>query len=150
MKQIYRPDYVLSHFVHYSTVTADVAQYFADHPASKPGKSKVPYVRNVHRKDWVAPETFLDELTQGTLIHTRSVLAHETMRRSHECYLNSTYNCILGFACPASVEFVDGLYQKNGFHDDAGNYCNCWPNDRIESVLIPRLEAILDKSMSPK
>lgn len=142
MKQIYRTDYVLSHFVHYSTVTVDVAQYFADHPASALG-SKAEYVRNVHRKDWHAPETFLDELTEGTLIHTRSVLAHETMRRSHECYLHSKYNCILGFPCPEAVDFVDGLYQNNGFHDEAGKYCNCWPNQRIESVFIPRLEALL-------
>jgi hypothetical protein len=30
MKQIYRPDFVLSHFVHYSTVTRPMAEYYRD------------------------------------------------------------------------------------------------------------------------
>lgn len=139
MKQIYRPEYVLSHFVHYSLVTTDTARYYADTPVNESS-----YRRNIFNS---APSTevFLDELTQGTLIHTRSVLPHETKRRSSECVLNSKNNCILGYPCPNSVEFVDGLYQKNAFRDEAGKYCNCWVNERVETILIPQVEAILHR-----
>jgi len=30
MKQIYRPDFVLSHFVHYSLITRGIAEYYKD------------------------------------------------------------------------------------------------------------------------
>ena len=30
MKQIYRPDFVLSHFVHYSLITRGIAEYYED------------------------------------------------------------------------------------------------------------------------
>jgi hypothetical protein len=136
MKQIYRPDYVLSHFVHYSTITKGVAEYYRD------TKDKDDYVRTTHRKDWIekAPEIFLDELTQGTLVHTRSVLPHETRRRSNECYLDSKYNCVVGFPCPDDVEFEDGKHQTNSFSYDNGTYCNCWMNDRIENYFVPKLQ----------
>jgi hypothetical protein len=144
MKQIYRPDYVLSHFVHYTTVTADTARYYVDHSA----KGSSPFVQNSLSTTWDAhaPEMFLDEVTQGTLIHTRSVLPLETKRRSTECYLNSKHNCILGYPCPDSVAFVDGLYQKNAFHDEGGKFCNCWVNGHLETVLIPLLESLLRRN----
>lgn len=144
MKQIYRPDYVLSHYVHYSTVTKDLATYFADHPASKPG-SNVSYIRSFRRKTWLAREVFLDELNQGMLIHARSVLPYETTYRNHSCYLNATFECMIGFPCPQSVDFVDGLSEKNGLSDQAGDFCNCWPDETLETVLIPRLETLLQK-----
>ena len=69
MKQIYRPEYVLSHFVHYSTVTSDIARYHKDYPTQN-ADDELP--------DWTAvgadKEVFLDELEQGSLIHARSVL----------------------------------------------------------------------------
>lgn len=72
MKQIYRPHFVLSHFVHYSTVTSDIARYQKDQAKGN---------GNDELTDWTVvgtdKEVFLDELEEGSLIHARSVLPQE-------------------------------------------------------------------------
>ena len=132
---------MLNHFVHYSTVTADIAKLYKDFG---PDES---YISNVHSAQWkrTSPEVFLDELTEGTLAHTKSVLPHESMYRSSVCKLESKLGCAIGYPCPAHVEFSDALHQKNVFHDDEGNYCNCWMNPHIEEVLAPKLKAALEE-----
>ena len=102
MKQIYRPQYVLSHFVHYSTVTGDIARYHKDQPNWNSEDELFDY--KVIGAD---KEIFLDELEQGSLIHARSVLPHETMYRKEMCQSNSKHKCPLGFICPNSTEWVD-------------------------------------------
>ena len=72
MKQIYRPDYVLSHFVHYSTVTSDIARYQKEQ-ANGTGDDELPNWADVGADK----EVFLNELEEGSLIHARSVLPQE-------------------------------------------------------------------------
>lgn len=86
---------------------------------------------------------FLDELTEGTLIHAKTVSPEETMSRNGSCYLGSKYSCALGIPCPDSTPFVDELHQHNLFQDESGNYCNCWVNQKVEQERIPRLERLL-------
>jgi hypothetical protein len=95
----------------------------------------------VQTSDWGG--AFLDELTQGVLVHTKSVLPHETMTRSATCQLGSKHTCAVGYECPDSLPFDDKLHQKNVFHDDNGSFCNCWLNRHVEDYLLPRLEAAL-------
>ena len=144
MKQIYRPSYVLSHFVHYSTVTADIARIFKEYGPQEE------YVRNTQRssRQNKAPEIFLDEVTEGTLIHTRSVLPHETQFISQECRSNSKSSCTVGHLCPDDTPFVDDLHKSNGFKDAEGKYCNCWRNAKIEDVYVPRLESLIKEHMA--
>ena len=139
MKQIYKPNYVMSHFVHYSTVTRDIARLRKDH-----GPNEI-FIADTHSAKWEStmPEVFLNELSEGTLIHSRSVLPHDTMRRTSECYLNSNYTCNLGYPCPDSVPFVDKLHKNNVFQDGNGSYCNCWRNTRVDDFFVPKLEALL-------
>jgi hypothetical protein len=144
MKQIYRPSYVLSHYVHYSTVTTDMDQSYSDFKLIHPDKE---YIANIHKhnKHWENknPEMFMDEKTQGVLVHARSVLPLETKRRSGECSIGSKFTCTLGFLCEDDVKFVDDLHQDNIFHNADGSYCNCWKNKVIEDILVPKLEALL-------
>jgi hypothetical protein len=75
MKQIYRTSYVLSHYVHYSTVTTDVAQTYKEFmqmPHSDPND----YIPFVHDEIWEqrTPSIFVDELTQGALVHARTIV----------------------------------------------------------------------------
>jgi hypothetical protein len=144
MKQIYRPDYVQSHFVHYSTVTKDVSRLHEDfRPDEK-------YVRKVHMSSWKkeSPETFLDEMNEGILVHTRSVLPHESQYRNQGCQLGSKYGCSVGFVCPDSTPFVDEKHKQNAFYDADGNYCNCWANSKVENTYVPKLESMLREHMS--
>lgn len=148
MKQIYRPDHVLSHFVHYATVTVDLAQTheeFIKEASMTTGHNKkktmtMEYVPHIH--DSRGAEVFLNELTQGALVHTKSVLAHESRRRSAECYYQSKASCSLGYVCDDSVEFEDELHTTNGFRNPGdASYCNCWVNPIVDNVLVPELQA---------
>jgi hypothetical protein len=125
MKQIYQPSFVLSHFVHYSTVTQPMAQYYRDSmTASTANMSTSSFHRGISDQDW--GDVFLDELTEGALIHAKSVLPHETRARSASCYYQSKRTCMIGIPCPDSTEFVDENHTKNVFVDQSGQYCNCW------------------------
>lgn len=102
---------MLSHFVHYSTVTADIARYQKDQPNSTDYDDLL---------DWkevgADKEIFLDEVTQGSLIHARSVLPHETIYRSDMCQSSSKHKCPLGYVCPNSTNWVDDKVRPNSFN----------------------------------
>lgn len=141
MKQIYRPDHVQSHFVHYSTVTKDISRWHSDFGPDET------YVRKVHGRGWQAssPEVYLDELNEGLLVHTKSVLPHETQYREQGCQIGSKYGCSVGVLCPDSTPFEDEKHKENVFVDAEGHYCNCWMNDKVEHVYVPRLASLLAK-----
>ena len=137
-KQIYQPDYVWSHFVHYSTVTADYAETFSEY--QRRGLKKR-YLARATGALWEKryPDVFVDELTTGALIHARSVMPHETRRRSAECTTGSRVACMLGYLCDDSVEFDDEKHTQNMFANPDGTYCNCWENKVVSQKLVPQL-----------
>ena len=104
---------------------------------------------DIHGSKWEReqPEMFMNELTEGALLHARSVLPHDTRRRSAECYLDSKYTCMMGFLCEDEVEFVDELHQKNVFHNSDGSFCNCWRNKVVDEALVPKLESLLAQQL---
>ena len=140
MKQIYRPAKVLSHFVHYSTVTQSIARYYLNH--SDPSR----YRRRVMESDF--KDRFLDELSEGVLIHTKSVLPHETATRTATCHYATKHSCMMGLACPDSTPFDDAVHQKNIFLDEQGRFCNCWIDSHVENYWIPQLEHALAENSS--
>lgn len=85
-------------------------------------------------------DEFLDDLTEGLLIHTKSILPHETMTSSATCQLGSKHQCPIGYVCPETTLFVDEDHQKNVFRDASGHFCNCWVQEHVDQVLIPLLE----------
>jgi hypothetical protein len=137
MKQIYRPSFVLSHFVHYSTVTAHIARYYRDWPMNS-----TTFSRRV--RDWEWGGAFLNELTQGTLVHAKSVLPYEMMHRTMQCQTGSKHSCPIGRVCPESTAFNDSIHQLNLFVDDTNQFCNCWLNEHVENYWIPQLKHALD------
>ena len=139
MKQIYRPAYVLSHFVHYSAATVDMAKYYKDFP----DEGAIPYPEHLEHDS--IHEYVLDELNEGVLIHAKSVLPHETLTRVKSCYLNSKNVCSIGYACHNTTPFDDRTHTRNVFKDLHGNFCNCWVDEHIENYWIPVLERILEK-----
>eukprot|EP00980_Cylindrotheca_fusiformis_P005292 scaffold1136_cov146-Cylindrotheca_fusiformis.AAC.5 len=135
MKQIYRPSHVYSHFVHYSTVTATLAETYSEFSRSHSDPKNFIFNSRDPRFLSQSPELFLNELTQGALVHARSILPHETRRRSAECYSNSTFKCMIGYRCEDSVPFSDAMHKQNAFQNADGSFCNCWSNPVIEDVL---------------
>jgi hypothetical protein len=137
MKQIYRPSYVLEHFIHYSTVTVDMSKYYSDF--SNVTDNLYPeYLNPVSIYEHV-----LDEMTEGVLIHTKTVLPHETSSRTSSCYTNSTKVCMLGYTCDSATKFDDEAHTKNVFQDSKGNFCNCWVDESVETYWIPLLDQAL-------
>ena len=89
----------------------------------------------------------MNELTDGALVHARSVLPHETKRRSTTCSVGSKYNCAMGYLCDDDVKFVDDLHKDNVFSNSDGSYCNCWRNKVVDDVLVPKLESLLSSAL---
>lgn len=125
MKQIYRPDFVINHFVHYSTVTTDTA-------IIDPEKNKSPDT-----------ERFIDEINEGVLVHAKTTPPDETIGHIDACQYKSKNVCQLGFSCPDDLDFRDETH-KDGFTDSMGRFCNCWINRKIEDVWVPQLEDALN------
>lgn len=150
MKQIYRPSKVLSHFVHYTIVTTEIAKYYSQYTNPEEtyekrviGGDESTNDNNSFNTYW--HDEFLNELTEGTLIHTKSVLPYETMTRTASCYNASKYTCTVGFECSEDTIFDDEIHTKNLFHrtDDGNAYCNCWVNPIVENYWLPKLEQAL-------
>ena len=135
MKQLYRPDFVLSHFVHYSTVTADMAR--------EKQNTKGQFIRDKTTNPEV--ERFVDELSEGVLIHAKTTVPAETFSRDKMCKENGPSNCLVGIPCSDDVPFNDALHTKNVFRDENGKYCNCWMNRKVEDYWLPKLKDALHK-----
>ena len=145
MKQIYRTSFVLSHFVHYSSVTVDMEESYNDfmrkHSDGDPKTILREFRQGLPRSP--TSEMFMNEMTHGALIHARSVLPHETRRRSAVCSSGSKHNCVMGYLCEDDVKFVDELHGDNVFKNSDGSYCNCWRNKVVDEFLVPKLENLL-------
>ncbi|KAL7445960.1 hypothetical protein ACHAXH_009608 [Discostella pseudostelligera] len=135
MKQLYRPDYVISHFVHYSTVTTDLA--------TEKQHTKGKFHQQITANNKI--ERFVDESNEGILIHAKTTVPAETFSREELCALNSPNPCLVGIPCPDDLPFNDELHQKNVFHDEKGEYCNCWMNRKVERYWVPKLMDAMDK-----
>ena len=130
---------MLSHFVHYSSVTVDIAKYYKDNQ----NKTEIQHSEDIGHDS--IHEHVLDELTEGVLIHAKTVLPRETLTRAKSCYPNSTKVCSVGYACHSTTPFDDKIHTKNVFKDLNGNFCNCWIDEYIENYWIPFLETSLEK-----
>lgn len=133
-KQIVRPQVVLQHFVHNTTVTRELATYYQDlHPGSK-------YMREL-----LIPQTYVDEVTEGFLLHAKTVPPPETMMRSFHCKSGSNSPCPMGYVCPATTPVNQTLQRTNSLIDNQGKFCNCWVDSHVENKVVPLLEALLRK-----
>ncbi len=136
MKQLYMPEYVLSHFVHYSTVTVDLAR---TKDQTEPGKYKT-YARTSDPRT----ERFIHEINEGVLVHAKSIMPEEAVPRNARCKFKVHPGCLVGIPCSDDLPFDDKTHQ-DGFIDKDGRFCNCWKNQKLEKLWIPLLEDSLKK-----
>ena len=165
-KQFYRPDFVLSHFVHYSTVTVSnslvihtISILFPDRQVKTHLFLGLPWVQTdlatekQHTKGKFArdmttnseTERFVDESEEGVLIHAKTTVPAETFSRDKMCKLNAPSHCMVGIPCPDHLPFSDELHTKNVFHNEKGEFCNCWMNRKVEEYWLPKLNDALSK-----
>eukprot|EP00814_Leptocylindrus_danicus_P006501 CAMPEP_0116047434 /NCGR_PEP_ID=MMETSP0321-20121206/28895_1 /TAXON_ID=163516 /ORGANISM="Leptocylindrus danicus var. danicus, Strain B650" /LENGTH=811 /DNA_ID=CAMNT_0003529325 /DNA_START=180 /DNA_END=2616 /DNA_ORIENTATION=+ len=132
-KQIYRPDYVLHHFIHYPTVSTQSMM------SEKETKEAGVTWRQRHNEERMGSARWIDELTEATMIHTKAVtIAEIGTGWEKKCKLQS---CHFGFAFPEG----EGLGEKKKQKDSDGNVMNCYPNPTVAKKWVPKLREELAK-----
>ena len=145
MKQIYRPAFVLNHFVHYATVTNFVH--------TRPHHPRVvgwPYERRAK------------EFTEAYMVHTKTRSPPRTSgwKSSHKPCGVLPHKCPVGLAFP----FYQGRNATNTntsdmttlrkhrwgklVHPEFGFPFNCWELEKVQHDLAGRLHAVLDPLMA--
>ena len=130
-KQIYRTDYVLQHFIHFSTVTRYTMMNEQERVAS-----------GIHGR--VAPDPlsrFADEQTEVTMLHTKAIATQDTAGWQKRC----TGEMKRG-TCRIGVPFPDLDISSEVTKDSDGWLYNCYVNPRIETYWVPLLDEELKKS----
>lgn len=128
-KQIYRPDYVLHHFIHYSTVTAMSEMNRED--IEKLGR------KWNHRNPFPDPlSRFGDENNEALMLHTKAVAHQDTIKWEEACL--ASYDG--GNFCRLGVPFPDDLTDLDTSAGENGLAFNCYVNHKIDDYWIEKLE----------
>lgn len=138
-KQIYRPEFVLNHFVHYSVATRQIIE-----------RPELESLRFNERQPF---ERRVNELEEGYLLHSKSTLPEMTANWNSKCPLKaasgSIKDCKVGI--PSSdVLGVDNSSKESGFTESAvsAKYeSNCYPHIRVKR-LVPSLEEALKRRLT--
>lgn len=86
-------------------------------------------------------ERFVDEINEGVLIHAKTMVPNEAVKRKARCLYKMTM-CSVGIECPDDLPFSDSTH-TDGFLYNTDTYCNCWVNRKAEDVWIPKLKTAL-------
>ena len=126
-----RPDYVMTHYVHYATVTEGILQ--TKDEASVDGKSWTPSFRESSKEDRVT-----DEINQAVMLHSKTTVPEYTTDWKKRCKLGAKNsegeNCRVGFPWPGNTNTI-GSKKEN----EEGFAHNCFTNEKLNSVWIPKL-----------
>jgi hypothetical protein len=115
-KQIYRPWYVLNHYVHYPTVTKRLVDF--PNEKSPMFEAKAPYERRV------------DEVHEAFMLHTKTTDPQSTSGWKNKCKPNDLERCPVGIVSPLGA-----------LADSSGSY-NCYQHERV-AELLPKLNAAM-------
>jgi len=132
-KQIYRPEYVLHHFIHYSTVTALSDLNRED--IEKLGRKWNP------RNPFPDPlSRFGNESSEALMVHTKAVAHQDTILWEKAC--NASYHgnvfCRLGMPFPDK-----GMTDAEINAGEDGLKFNCYVNHKIDDYFVKELESEL-------
>jgi hypothetical protein len=138
-KQIYRPDYVLYHYVHYSTVTKGYLQTYNE--AKEKGETWYRQYR-----EHSPSEITSDEISQAVMVHTKSLSRDMTFKFNTTCRLDHAkkwQECWVAFPWPFNTTEVK--------QDENGMAYNCYINRKVEEYWIPKLkDAIAQRKKAVK
>ena len=130
-KQIYRTDYVLQHFIHFSTVTLYTVM-----------NKKETIASGLHGR--VAPDPlsrFADEQKEVTMLHAKAIATQDTSGWQKRCTGEMKRGtCRIGVPYP-NLNETDAVTK-----DSEGWLHNCYVNPKIEDYWVPLLEEELTKS----
>jgi Glycosyltransferase family 92 len=141
-KQIYQTDYVLYHYVHYSTVTKGYMETYQDHVNA--GHSPESWSVNFAEK--YPSERTVDEMNEAVLVHTKTIKPDQTGGWTQRCqydYKQKWKGCWVAFPWPGNGTIPEKKQPTN--HDEHGFEYNCYINDKVDQFWVPRLRAALEK-----
>ena len=142
-KQLYRPDYVLQHYSHYSSVTVTSDMNRSDF-------EKAGY-------NWFKTKAFPDPLSrfskenEACMLHTKAVASQDTAGWLDICTVSNEKagkvkkkeTCRIGVPFPLHYN-----EETDGEADEKGWKYNCNENQRTETYWVPRLEKALPEHQS--
>lgn len=128
-KQLYRPDYVKHHFIHYSTVTA--LSELNKHETEKLGRKW-----NPHNPFPDPLSRFGDEIGEALMLHTKAVATQDTVFWETTC--SASYEG--GGYCRLGTPFPDDMTGVNISAGDDGWKFNCYVNHKIDDYWVGLLE----------
>ena len=134
-KQLYRPDYVRQHYVHYSSVTG----------LSELSESEFAQAGYDIKKTRAFPDPlsrFGDELEEAAMLHTKAVARQDTVGWLEACM--DKYKGSL--MCRIGVPFPDDYDEaKHGTGDEKGWAYNCYPNKKVDNYWAPLLSKAINE-----
>jgi hypothetical protein len=136
-KQIYRSDYVLYRFVHYSLVTKALIRTYNETPR---GEWKAWYGDPMERTPL--------EATEAVMVHTKVIPPHTTNNYQQQCrYEDPSTDCKVGYPWPTQDQSPPLDSPKM---DANGMGYNCYVNYRVEEYWVPRLRLALAQYSSSR
>lgn len=133
-KEIYRSDYVLYHWIHYSSVTTDM---LSTRTQAGPKWTRSFQQNHVYHRS-------TDEFNEAVMVHAKSVMYDQTKRYKeeacHKDYTKKWQGCSVAFPWPNGTE-------KEGeeSYDKDGMLYNCFVNEKVDNYWVPRLQDALRK-----
>ncbi|KAL3779330.1 hypothetical protein ACHAW5_007363 [Stephanodiscus triporus] len=156
-KQVYRPDFVLNHFVHYSLVTRRILDKPED--TSDPVRDLIDvFLPNIWLQCQTTDIRFIErapferrvnELTEGFLLHAKTTGPEKTSGWNELCHrkgdgITRSSSCKVGIP---SHEIILGEYNLSAGEDgnaiSAAFESNCYRHGRVMKDYVPRLESAL-------
>lgn len=132
-KQIYRSDYVMYHFVHYSTVTKSVVATYEEL-----GPAKFTRGHNLEKGKIQRPT---DEMNEAVMVHTKTILKDMTgsyKKKCHKDYEKKWQGCWVAVPWPDNK-----VREGNGSYSEDGLDYNCFVNEKVDKHWVPKLKQAL-------
>lgn len=134
-KQLYRPDYVLQHFIHYSAVTV-LAQM---------NRSEYESAGYKWLKTSITPDPlsrFSNELNEATMLHTKAVARQDTAGWLIACTEGNSKRAMCRIGAPFPDDYTETTH---GTKDGKGWIYNCYINQKTEQYWAPLLQKTLEE-----
>lgn len=138
-KQLYRPDFVLNHFVHYSTVT-QYSSVLTYQQAQEAGETWRRYY-----DPSTVEERNVDEVDEAMMIHAKSLDVAQTQKTHVRCRYDykKHLGCFVGFPWPDNQ-----LSESDTYNVSTEMAYNCFTNPRVDSYWAPRLQDAMKKRLA--
>lgn len=136
-KQIYRTDYVLTHFVHYSTITRGHAMTYKEAQ-----EKKLPW--KFQYSDRYPTERFTKEDSEAVMLHSKTTPPGDTKNWKKFCKsgakLAHNQKCRVGFP-------ILNNKPKKGSANANGYEYNCYTNIKLTNEFIPKLKIAMQNRL---